>query len=462
VLSVSRIGSAAVATAILLVPAIWNRFPLLEYDTGGYLARWFEGTLVVSRSTAYALVVLLGAHPDFWPVVIAQSALTVWILALTLRALGFDGRSTMLLPAIAALLSALTTLPWIASILLTDIFAGLAVLALYLLVFARDALARWERMALFALLAFAVSTHGATLAVVLALVMAAALAWRVWRIGAPAGIGQGAAALVLGALLLLGANYVVAGRVAWTPGGASLAFGRMLQDGIVKRYLDDHCPDPRLRLCAFRRELPADADSFFWSNDKSVFNRLGRFAGLGDEMSAIVFESLRDYPAWQIAAALSATARQLVSVASGEGVEDTLWHTYAIVEKFEPSVVADMRAARQQQGDVDFAAFNRIHVPVALLSMVLLIPLIGAGLRHQRFAPLATLAATIAVALLANAVVCGVLSNPHDRYGARLAWLPPLLMLLASWRLGEAGQKTAVRPAKSRLAASGDGAFPKL
>jgi hypothetical protein len=33
--------------------------------------------------------------------------------------------------------------------------------------------------------------------------------------------------------------------------------------------------------------------------------------------------------------------------------------------------------------------------------------------------------------LLANACICGVLSNPHDRYGARLAWIAPLIVLLA-------------------------------
>ena len=36
--------------AFLLIPAFWNGFPLLQYDTGGYLARWFEGTLVPSRA----------------------------------------------------------------------------------------------------------------------------------------------------------------------------------------------------------------------------------------------------------------------------------------------------------------------------------------------------------------------------------------------------------------------------
>ena len=33
------------------------------------------------------------------------------------------------------------------------------------------------------------------------------------------------------------------------------------------------------------------------------------------------------------------------------------------------------------------------------------------------------LAATVSLALLGNAFICGVISGPHDRYGARVAWI---------------------------------------
>ena len=97
----------------------------------------------------------------------------------------------------------------------------------------------------------------------------------------------------------------------------------VLQDGIVTRYLNDHCPDPKLRLCSYRTVLPLDADTFLWG--KSVFDKLGRFAGLGDEMRTIVLGSLRDYPALQIKDALIATARQLVTVGTGEGIVTSIW-----------------------------------------------------------------------------------------------------------------------------------------
>jgi hypothetical protein len=425
-----RLGEAA-ATLLLLAPALWNGFPLLQHDTGGYLARWFEHTLEASRSTVYGLFLSLLAWPDFWPAVVAQAGIAVWLLALVLRVHGFGGRPFVLV-AVTALLAAATTLPWLASLLLTDIFAGLAVLALHLLVFSDAALRRWERAALVVLAAFGAASHSATFAVLLGLLAAGAVASLLFRRVGIGGVVRGGLALVLGAAMLVAANFAVAGRIAWTPGGISLAFGRMLQDGIVARYLDDRCPDPRLRLCVHRHELPTDADVFFWG--EGVFDRLGRFDGLGDEMRLIVLESLRDYPAMQARAAAVAAARQFVQVGTGEGVLDTLWHSYAIVEQFAPSAVPAMRAARQQRGEFDFAAINLVHVPIALGTMLLLLPIMVLGWRRARFADLGLLAAAATLALLANAVVCGVLSNPHDRYGARLAWIAPLVVLLAASR----------------------------
>ena len=220
--------------------------------------------------------------------------------------------------------------------------------------------------------------------------------------------------------------------LAWTPGGYGIAFGRMLQDGIVTRYLNDHCPDPKLRLCSYRTVLPLDADTFLWG--KSVFDKLGRFAGLGDEMRTIVLGSLRDYPALQIKDALIATARQLVTVGTGEGIVTSIWHTHSIIERYTPSVAPAMNTARQQHGEIHFSAINDIHVPVALIGMTLLPALIVFGLWSADFADLGFLAVTIALALLGNAAFCGIISNPHDRYGSRMVWIAVFAVGLAIWR----------------------------
>jgi len=423
-------GEALAATLLLLAPAMWNGFPFLQYDSGGYLARWFEGYLVPSRSTVYGLFAVAGWPLDFWPVMLLQAAAAVWIISLVLRVRGLGGRPLALLGTVAVL-AATTSLPWIAGIVLTDIFAGTAVLALYLLLFAPAALSRRETTGLVLLVGFSAATHSATLAVLMAIVAAAALARLFLRDLLPlAALGRGAGALVLGVTMLLGANFALSGQLAWTPGGYGIVFARMMEDGIVARYLQDHCPNPKLRLCPYRSKLPSTADQFLWAG--GPFDELGGFAGLGDEMRTIVLESLAEYPAAQVETAIAASAEQLVKVANGEGVITQLWHTYGIIERYMPAVVPAMRAARQQHGEVSFRALNKVQVPVALISMLLLPVIVLAG--RGEYGDLRLLAATVIVALLANAVVCGVLSNPHDRYGARLAWIATFAVALVPMR----------------------------
>jgi hypothetical protein len=423
-------GEVLAATLLLLVPAMWNGFPFLQFDSGGYLARWFEGYLVPSRSTVYGLFAVAGWRLDFWPEMLLQAAAAVWIISLVLRVRGLRDRPLALLGTVAAL-AATTSLPWIAGIVLTDIFAGTAVLALYLLLFAPAALSRRETAALVLLVGFSAATHSATLAVLMAIVAAAGLA-RIYRrdLLPLAALGRGAATLVLGGAMLLGTNFALSGQLAWTPGGYGIVFARMVEDGIVARYLDDHCPDPRLRLCPYRHKLPRTADEFLWKD--GPFSELGGFAGLGEEMRTVVLESLTEYPGEQIETAIAASAKQLVRVKNGEGVVTTLFHTYGIIERYMPTAVPAMRAARQQHGEVSFHFLNEMQVPVALISMLLLPVIVLAG--RGEYGDLRLAAATVIVALLANAVVCGVISNPHDRYGARLAWIATFAVALVPMR----------------------------
>jgi hypothetical protein len=41
-------ASAVAIPLMLIAPALWNGYPLLQSDIGGYLARWYEGYLVPS------------------------------------------------------------------------------------------------------------------------------------------------------------------------------------------------------------------------------------------------------------------------------------------------------------------------------------------------------------------------------------------------------------------------------
>jgi hypothetical protein len=415
----------------LIAPALWNGYPLLQWDTGGYLARWYEGYLVPSRSTVFGLYLHFGETTNFWINLVLQALVTSWIIQTTLHLLGAKPRFGLV--AINLLLILTTALPWLTSMLLTDIFAGLSVLSLYLLVVHGERLTAFEEIALFLFTAFAAATHSATLGVLLGLCGLGAVA-RPWLGGRIAlrNLMLGLLALATGAVMLVAANFALSRQLAWTPGGTGVAFGRMMQDGIVAQYLRDHCPRERLKLCPYRDTLPATADEFLWGH--SMFDTLGRFEGLNDEMSFIVTHSLSAYPLRQAEAAIEATARQLGSVATGEGTNGWIPHTYGIIERYIPSQLEPMRSAHQQHWDMNFTAINWLHVPVALASMALVVVIFGDALLRRKCDDLSLLAATVTFALLGNAFICAVISGPHDRYGARMAWIATFTVLIATAR----------------------------
>ena len=422
--------AAVFCGALLIAPALWNGFPLLQYDTGGYLARWYEGTLVPSRAVVYGLMLTAGVPLAFWPVVVSQAAVTIWVIALTLRSHGF-GRPLPLVVTIVTL-SVISTLPWLTAILLTDIFCGLGVLAFYLLQMQGEKFSGREHIGLIAVIAVSAATHSATLAVLLVLCICAVLLWLIGRVPF-SHLRNGAFALTLGTTMVFAANVIVARQLTWTPGGFALSFGRMLQDGIVKRYLDDHCPDQKLRLCAYKDQLPDDADVWFWGSP--LFDKLGRFAGLDAEMRTIVLGSVLAYPVLQVQTAAVATAKQLYSVHTGEGVVGRIWHTYGIIERYTPQLAAAMHAARQQKGEITFVAINRVQYPVALFSMAFLPVIVLLAFRHKLPIYLGEFAGACALAIMANTFICGTFSNPHDRYGARLVWLACLASVVVLFSL---------------------------
>ncbi|HLI98834.1 MAG TPA: hypothetical protein VKT76_03875 [Bradyrhizobium sp.] len=423
---------------MLLGPALWNGYPLLQSDTGGYLARWYEGYLVPSRSTVFGLYLHFGENSYFWLDLTAQALSTMWILQLTLRV--FDLAKPWRLLATCLALTVTTALPWLASMLLTDIFAGLSVLSLFLLVLHRDKISGMEKAALFVFTAFAAATHSATTAMLLGLCIAgfAARPFLGGRITVM-GLAQGLLALLVGALMLLSANFALSGQWAWTPGGYSIAFARMLQDGIVTRYLHDHCGEQHFKLCPYRDDLPETADDFLWSRE-TVFNKLGRFSGLGDEMGFIVTHSLAEYPLWQAKAAMLAAGEQMLKVATGENTDrPTIPHTHGIIAHYLPAQLRPMNAARQQTSFITFGPINLIHVPVALISTALVFTMLFAAGSRRRIDELTLLIATVALALIGNAFICAVISGPHDRYGSRLVWIATFTVMIAGLKRFQRG-----------------------
>jgi hypothetical protein len=428
-----------VAVTLLCLPAIWNGFPLVFDDLGGYLERWPTRSVGNGRSVPYGLLLWITRTTWWVPTVMLQSVVTVWIVDRALVVFG-QRRSPWTTAAVVAAISATSGMAFFVSKVMPDAWAAPAVLALHLLAWHSERLTRLERLLLAAIIAFAGASHMATLALLTGLSVLHAVAWLFAgraRTGA-AGILFAAAAAWLGLVVLLVANLVVAGRIMLTPGGDVFLFARLTESGIIGKVLAEECPRADWHLCDYQKDLPSTADALLWDDDSPLY----LIGGWDDprakrEIASIMARSLRTQPLEHLENAVALSARQLVTF----GMSDSMARFYSFhapwsVEKYAPWLTLPYGTARQQSGEIDLALWSAWIVwPISLAGLCAL-PLVALFAWRRGAYREAMLPGMLFLALLVNASICGVASGPHGRYQARLAWLAPFgsVLVLAALR----------------------------
>ncbi len=437
------------AVALLLAPALWNGWPIVFFDTGGYIKRAFDLTLEPGRSLFYGLF-LAGSSLGWlslWGPVLLQAAATVWLVRLTLRACGVAHGALATL-AVTALLALATGIGWYAAQLMPDALVPLLVLCVWLLAFHRRTLSGLETVGVAAVGLLALLSHMSSMALAGGLVICAAAAWglsmRLPWLGSPGPLAP--ALLLAGAVVGMPlATGLITGTYAFTPGGASFIFGRLVQDGIAQRFLDETCPDPAYRLCAYKDRMPRTADDWIW-HANSPFQMMGGFEGAETELAAIAAETLRRYPGMQITTAARSTLIQFATFKTGDGLDEWQEVTRWMISGYLAPLNEGFTAAKQQRQETTqalFDALNAVHVPVGWLSLALSLLALAWAVR-ERQGGIAALIVFVWLALLGNAFICGVLSNPHDRYQSRMIWLATLAVAVAAMRWWE-GRRIADR-----------------
>jgi len=420
---------------ILLGAAFWNGFPLIFYDTGAYILEGLGHVFVAERGPVYSLFLrYAGAAYSLWIIAWLQTAMTAFVVVQTAR-IEAPKLEVWKLAAIALALSVVTGVSWYVGQIEPDCMTALAVLAIYLLAFRADHFDRPRAAVLAGIAAFAIASHPAHLALAGGLILCTAAvrlaAKFLPRLGLPVpNLAIPTTSFFLAISLVLAANFELTDSFFISRTGSVFAFARMLQDGLIKRLLADTCPTTHFRLCAFRGSLPSRADAFLWDAD-SPFNKLKRFNGPVGEYQRMVDDSLERYPLANVGAALRDTFIQFTKIRTGDQIEPQEWILYSDLAHYVPHQMNSYMSARQQQGELHFGTLNIIHVSVAVIAMILLGLLVWEGARRRDWREM-TLPAFVLIALLGNAFVCGVFSNPHDRYQSRLVWVPVFVILLTA------------------------------
>lgn len=490
-------------TILFLIPALWNGHPFLFPDSehyfiigrsilsglvrlGGSAAAAGSGGAVMAdpaassdaagglaaiaggRSPVYALLLyVLSALASVWWIIVLQSVLVSWLTVTFLDLVWERPRPGAVLAGLAAL-ALLTSAGAFSGFLMPDIFAATFVLAALLLVF-DTAASRGKTLAYAGVVALSLVMHativllaGSAL-VLIALCRLVPFADRHVRRASLLWIGG---ALILG--LAFNAAYLrLAERVSGHPVGAPpYLMARVIADGPGRLLLTETCTpsDRPFAACAFAGRHFVDHNDFLWGSGSPGPNFSTAPAALrtalGAEEGRFVRAAILHHPIAQAAASTRNALRQLVSVDMTEFVigthllvDDAEFRTAAILKTIpkldrclaQPGVCPPEAAlVPTLQGAFGVNLLSCLAAMAVTALYWALRPRLGADTR-ARLDRLMLIGTGICLLLLVNAVACGALYGPHDRYQARLAWLSALFMVALAVHAGGPGEPQPAR-----------------
>ena len=419
----------------------------------------------VARSPFYGLfLVTLYVIGGQWLPVIVQIAIVLITLFAAMPHMGVSNRKLQLLIAGAVVMFG--GLAIFATALMPDVFTGLLLLALAVLLARADHMTFPEQCWFLSVILIACLFHKAHVAIAVVLIAGFGLLSWLWDRQRLRAILYPSAAVLLALLghwSVAQSVYYLTGR---PPTEVPFLLARMVGDGTADRYLRAHCGETAPErssdtMCSYVAHMPMSADEFLWSENRArgVWQLASpdEKAAISTESSAIVNGTIRNYPLEQAKASAGNALRQLFTV----GITQ-----FGNVAELEPektpgmsSLLTEYRGSAIWQRKapltlVSTAMLTVYSLALCFVSFALFRFRSGSGRNDGLVAIVMLLLAGLAI----NAAVSGVIAGVYDRYQGRVAWLSLLAALVLLSNL-HSSVHTVTRNSRAKRGANGANSY---
>lgn len=421
-------------TIISCFIAFYNKYPLVYRDTGTYIASGFMNFVPSDRPIFYGLFlrhISLSASP--WFVIIAQGFLTSWLLYLVYD-LFYKGsyryKNVIYLLTITFITLA-TGYSYNVSILMPDIFSPVALLALILLLF-HEELGRWRMIFIAAVFIFSLMTHLSNIATFVLVLFFLSIYFLFKR--KKMQWLKGKRLILIGTLITAAfmlipiLHYAIGKKFQFSSGSHVFQMNHLIENGILKKYLDENCADHDYSICAYKDEL---SWNFIW-DENSVVYKTGGWDKNKKEYTEIIRNiygspkywpliiqksseyTLKQFFTWETTVS---TPQLMGSPAFGE-IEwhfNDSWREYII--------------SKQNNKLLHVNALNEVENYVILFSLIICLAYAFLVLDFQVDIKLKWAIILMLLYGILNSAVCSNLSTVDARFQNRWVWLLPLFVV---------------------------------
>lgn len=417
-------------TALLLMwPCLYNHFPLTNPDTGAYIHNGFVNDLPKDRPVFYSWYIrLVSRDKSLWYVVLSQCLLLAALMVTSIYQ--FFPKLNFTLKSFAIIIvSICTSVGWFSGQLMPDIFTSIILLSILLLY-------RSPNYSVSFLLSFIIIASSclhnsnlinvSALAIGLIILSICVLNFRHFLRPSVLLLAISAFSWITSCAIHYQYNY------GFTPSRASHIFvmGRMVENGILKKYLDEYCPSQDMKLCAHKDNLPENAWNFIWCDD-CAFTHSGGWDSSKNEYNRIIKSSLSQpkYIGLHLIEAIKGTVKEISLINIGDGLTFNVSQSnllYKIEEHF-PDKLQFLRDSKQAKNILTYNKWNVTFRLFALFTILLLLYLLfNNKLSKAQY----TWLMIVILYLLINAFTSSTFANVLPRLNARVFWVLPFFCTL--------------------------------
>lgn len=418
---------------LLLFPAFYNGYPLINPDDGTYINSGFLVQVPEDRPIIYGLLLRLFSINgiSLWIAVFVQSLTVSWLL---LKIISQNTQEKTFLKAIVIylFLSFFTSLSWVTSEIIPDICTPIVMMCLYLIIINKET--KFNTFLLYGIFLTASATHMSHFLMFISII--AVLFFVKKYFFKREQVQRVKRSLITLAILSFWATVMNAS--VYSNSKHIFLMASMLDKGVLKSYLNEHCNDNNYKLCKYKNTMSSDPNWFLWSSNSPLYLE-GGWSATKNEYNEILREILTTpkYFGQFTITSIQYTWKQLLDFKIGDGnipfKEDNPVY-WAIQNHVQRDLNVYTNAWQHQELITPKLELpNKIiyyTVGISLLALLIMMVI------KRKTIPLnlSLLVFLIFISILINAADCAAFAQVNGRYGSRMMWLIPfceIVMLMS-------------------------------